>query len=481
MLQVKADRKLVDAFGTDVYAIGGRVRDGLRDHFNGTQTIHKDYDYIVTGLSFDEAKERLLRLGRIDEVGAHFAVFKIDVDGVTIDVALPRVEISTGTGHNDFSAHFGKDVSLRDDMYRRDFTMNAVSVQLASGMLFSVENAVDDIRDDYLRVINEKAFQDDPLRLWRGVQFTARFGLTVDPHTRVLMEKNASLANTCAAERIRDEIDKLLTKSERPSIGLELARETGILRTAIPELELGFGMEQNMHHAFDVWGHLLEATDFTRATKHDRLAALFHDVGKPVTRDMKPSSHGGYTFHGHEREGAHMTRAILGRLRYNNEDVETTTSLVDNHMYVADPSISRGQMLRFIRRVGEENLDRQFALRHADIMGCGVPKYQNMMMNQEFEAKIRELVLEEPVLSVKDLAINGRDVISGLIESGVVPENYRRGPEVGVVLRQLLEDVTDRPELNSVEALSVRIVPIARSAEKMKKIEMPSRLAMKAI
>jgi hypothetical protein len=177
-----------------------------------------------------------------------------------------------------------------------------------------------------------------------------------------------------------------------------------------------------------------------------RLAALFHDVGKPRTKD-------GPRFYGHELTGEQMSRELLERLRFPGETIETVAGLVRHHMYAADPGLPDKTLRRFIRRVGPQNVERQFALRAADIAGSGLPKRGRE--NELFQARVRAVLAAKPPLSVKDLLVGGADVISILQREGVLPAGSRGGPEVGRVLQRVLERVLDDPRLGREEQLEI--------------------------
>lgn len=462
----RIDANLIDAFGSRVYAIGGRVRDALFNAAHGTNYALKDYDYVVVNTSFETARDALQQMGRLDLAGASFAIFKATIDGTTVDVALPRRERSTGTGHRDFHVDFGPEVRIQEDMARRDFTINAISYRLADGRLEAAPRALDDIQNRLLRALGENAFRDDPLRIWRGAQFAARFNLAVDPDTRQQMKRDACLATTVCAERVNEEITKMLAKAERPSIGLELARETGVLQLAIPDLADAYGCDQNVYHTYDVWGHTLAAVDASRRTLLNRLSALLHDIGKPSTRSAEPGPHG-YTFYNHDHQGAQIARTVLRNLKFPNETVDRVARLVDNHMYVADLDLRDAALRRLIRRIGEDNIDLQMQLRLADLHGrdeTGLSHIDaRVTRNVAFAEHLREVLATEPALNVRDLAVNGHDVIGALVDAGVKPPDYRGDAAVSSVLGTLLEDVTDRPELNDREALLDRLASHACS------------------
>jgi tRNA nucleotidyltransferase (CCA-adding enzyme) len=431
------DARLVAALPKgSLFAVGGRVRDELRSALDVTPVPVKDLDYVAVGLGLDELVARLREVGRAELAGASFPVVKCLLEGVTVDVALPRREQSTGTGHRDFALDAGPNVTLEDDLARRDFRMNMLARALPAGALVDPYGGEADIRARRIDIIRPETFVEDPLRMLRAAQLAARFGFSITPQTLAAMTRSAHLTATVSAERLRDELVKLLADAPRPSTGIELLRETGVLAVVLPELLEGVGMEQNEWHAYDVYRHTLETLDASPTGDLTlRLAALFHDIGKPRTKD-------GPHFYRHELVGEEMTVAILTRLRFPNDQVATVAKLVREHMYAADPAFSEKTIRRFIRRVEPGNLDRQFALREADIAGSGLPKRGDN--NERFAERVLDILSRRPPLTVKDLAIDGNDALSAL---GLAADRHG-DPRVGPLLQSVLERVLDDPGLS---------------------------------
>jgi len=428
-----------------LFGVGGRVRDELRGKIEGFEPSGKDLDYVVTGLAQADLEKRLAALGRVDLVGASFSILKVTIKGTTVDIALPRRERSTGAGHRDFEVESGPDISLEDDLGRRDFRMNMVARALPTGEIVDPHGGEADIRARRIDILSERAFEEDPLRMLRAAQFAARFEYEPTARTRKAMTAAAPAIATVSAERVADELTKLLTLARKPSIGIELLRETGVLRHVWPELLEGVGVEQNEWHAFDCYRHTLATVDASPpGDLVVRLAALLHDVGKPRTKD-------GPHFYRHEQVGADMARDMLGRLRFSNDVVDRVAHLVRQHMYVGDPQLSDPALRRFIRRIGPENLDRQFAVRAADIAGSGLPKRDDS--NERFQARVHEEVARKPAFSVADLQIGGSDVIAAMVRKGLAPQGFAGDTRVGEALRELFEQVTEQPERNEPRTL----------------------------
>jgi poly(A) polymerase/tRNA nucleotidyltransferase (CCA-adding enzyme) len=435
-----------------LYAVGGRVRDELRAAYDGVARPLKDLDYVVVGLALPELLERLQPIGRADVVGAAFAVVKLTVNGTTVDIALPRRERSTGVGHREFAVESGPEIPLEDDLARRDFRMNMIARALPDGDLVDPFDGARDVRERRIEVLNDEAFVEDPLRMLRAAQFAARFEFVVGGRTMAAMREAAPLVTSVSPERVRDELIKLLSAA-RPSIGLEVLRLGGVLEHVLPEVAEGIGVEQNEWHAYDVYRHNLVTMD---ATASDdlvlRLAGLLHDVGKPRTKD-------GPHFYRHELVGEDLVRELLDRLRFPNDLRDRVAGLVRHHMYAADPELEDRTLRRFIQRIGTENLERQFALRAADVAGSGLPRRGDH--NERFQARVAALVAERPAISLADLPVDGADVIAAFVAAGKAPAGSRGGPFVGATLRALLERVMDDPSENERERLLARIAELA--------------------
>jgi putative nucleotidyltransferase with HDIG domain len=447
------DHALDAAMPGHVYAVGGRVRDEIRSRLDGVERTPKDLDYVVTGTALDDLQARLTRIGRVDVVGASFAVLKLRSDAGEADIALPRRERSTGSGHREFVVESGPEIPLEDDLGRRDFRMNMIARRLSDDLIVDPFGGTHDIAARRIDIVAEAAFDEDPLRMLRAAQFAARFGFTVSERTAAAMIAAAPLVTTVSAERIGEEMLKLMT-ADRPSVGIEILRETGVLAHVWPELLEGLDVDQNEWHAYDVYRHTLATLDASPPGDTTlRLAALLHDVGKPRAAAPRPDGRGN-TFYAHEQIGAELVPQMLGRLRLPGETVETVQHLVRQHMYSNDPEIQDKTLRRFVRRIGVEHLARLFALRAADIDGSGMPKRDEK--NERFEARIAAIVADQPAFSVREVRITGNDLIGLAVESGRVAPDFRGDRRIGEVLQLLFEEVTDDPSRNEPGFLFVR-------------------------
>lgn len=441
----------------DVFAVGGRVRDEYRERLDGFERPPKDLDYVVTGLPAATLIEKLSTAGAVDVVGASFAVVKFRHAAGHADIALPRRERSTGDGHRDFAIESGPDIPIADDLGRRDFRMNMIARRLHDGAVVDPYGGVADIAARRIDTIGDETFVEDPLRLLRAAQFAARFEFVVSERARSGMAAAAGLLLTVSPERIGDEMIKLFTLARAPSGGIELLRETGVLAFLWPELLEGVGVDQNEWHAYDVYRHSLVTLDATSSGDLMlRLAGLLHDVGKPRTKD-------GPHFYRHEQVGAELVPAMLERLRLPRATIDGVRHLVGQHMYSADPQLAPKAIRRFIHRIHPDQLDRLFALRAADIVGSGLPKRDDT--NERFAERVYAVVAEAPAASVRDLAINGLDVIDVLRRRGLVEPGYAGDRRVGQILQMLFERVTDDPQLNDRVTLRALAEEMVRDDE----------------
>ena len=422
-----------------IYEVGGAVRD--RYLTPGLKV--KDRDYLVTGIPYDDLTSLLRRHGRVDLVGRSFGVIKFTQhrqdQAYTFDVALPRREHSTGVGHKDFAVDFDPELPVEADLTRRDFTVNAMAVALDSDQLIDPLDGLADLRARRLRMTSPESFTEDPLRMLRAIQFAARFEFEIEPETFAAIRQQAALIRTVSAERINEELVKMLTRSKQTSMGFHLMHETGLLSEILPELEDGVGVDQpGGFHAYDVFEHTVRCVDACDKRLVLRLAALFHDIEKPRSRRLVE---GGATFYGHETLGAETARRVMTRLRFSNDLIDQVVTLVDRHMFTT--AVTDKGLRRLVRKVGVDLIFDLLDLRRADVIAQGMGGRTDDV--DVFEKEIREELSRKPPFGYSDLALNGHDIMSLF---GLAP-----GPLVGEILEHLMEQVLDNPESNTRESL----------------------------
>ncbi len=334
-------RSIVDrlrAAGEIAYLVGGCVRDLLLGR------TPKDFD-VATSARPNE----LLRLfPRADRVGAHFGVVLVHDDGAHVEVATFRSDLEYLDGRHPEAVRFETDP--REDALRRDFTINALLFDPVTGEVLDFTNGRADLDAKLVRAIGdpETRFREDHLRLMRAVRFAARLGFEIEPRTFAAMRRLAPLIQTVSAERVRDELARILTEGGVRR-GLELMDATGLLHEVLPEIEAMKGVEQppEFHPEGDVWTHTLIMLDGLRNPSLElALGVLLHDVGKPPTFRVAER----IRFDGHVEEGVKLAHALLNRLRFPNHVIEQVEALIANHMKFREtPHMRESTLKRFIR------------------------------------------------------------------------------------------------------------------------------------
>lgn len=439
--------KAITDSGAELYAVGGTVRDRL------LKKPAKDEDYLVRLVAIKQLISILEPFGKTALVGQSFGVIKFTPfqnRELIIDFSLPRKESSTGVGHKDFNVDFDPSLSVEEDLGRRDFTINAMAMDVKTEKIIDPFGGMKDLSEKILRQVFEKAFNEDPLRLLRGVQFAARFDLKIEKKTLASMKENAHLIKTVSAERISEELKKLFY-ANRPSTGFDLMYETGLLQHIFPELIPLKGIKQDKQPGEDVYDHTMRVLNAARSDdaivhKGDinlMFAALLHDLGKAVTsRYHEPSER--VVFFGHQLASARMAKKILKRLKTEtiSVDTEIVIKLIKNHMFETKAHFTERAIRRFIHKMGKELIFLLMDFRIADNRGG---KHPNSIKGiQNLKKKIQEELDKKPPFGPKDLAINGSDILA----LGV-----KEGPAVGTILKKLVDLVLDDPELNTKEQL----------------------------
>ena len=418
--------------------VGGWVRDRLMGPSTGLGAgPSKDIDVEVFGLDADRLKEILKAFGSVNIVGESFTVFKV----AGLDVSLPRRESKTGRGHRGFTVSGDPALPLEEAARRRDFTINAIAWDPLTQDYEDPFDGRGDLERRLLRAVDPVTFGEDSLRVLRAIQFAARFELAVDEETKALCRTIP--LDDLPAERIWGEIDKLLLRARKPSIGFALALELGVIQQLFPELDalVGCPQEPEWHPEGDVWVHTLLVIDEARKRIDDlgypqqvavMLAAVAHDLGKPATTAFID---GRIRSIDHEEQGVPPATALLDRLNVHSlqgYDVRREVlGMVANHLKPgmfckAQPQAGDGAFRRLAQKVDLELLAR---VARADCEGRGGGFDCSAM--DWFVQRARELGVEH---APPEPLVKGRH----LIALGVAP-----GPALGEVLRQVYERQLD--------------------------------------
>ncbi len=430
--------RIFEENGYDCYLVGGAVRNMVIGH------RPTDYDFATNARP--PAVMKLFK--SVIPTGIKHGTVTVLFEGHQFEVTTFRVEGTySNARHPDKITFTG---SLFEDLKRRDFTINSMAIPVMDGTLIDPHDGRTDLKKGLIRAIGAPAerFREDGLRLMRACRFSAQLEFSIEAATKQAMADTVETITLVSAERIRDELMKILS-SNRPSIGIRVMQESGLLAHVLPSLNRCTGVPQGGFHAFDVFEHSLLACDGAPRDKPlVRLAALLHDIGKAET--VHEESPGQYTFYRHELNAEETCHAIMRGLRFSRDEEAKVCLLVRHHMFNYTEDWSDGAVRRFIAKVGAGNLEDLFDLRLSDQYGMqGIkPRHDTLAPLRD---RIRFILEKEDALTIKDLDIDGH----ALHREADIPY----GPDMGVVLDQLLEAVMDDPELNKRE----KLLTIARS------------------
>lgn len=425
---------IFDAAGFSLYIVGGAVRDWV------LRIPNDDYDFTT-----DATPEEVIGLFR--------KVIPTGIKHGTVTVLFKNAKYEVTTFRTDGEYHDHRHPeqvqfvrNLEEDLKRRDFTINAMAANAFTGEIVDQHNGFGDLKKKTIRAIGNpiERFTEDALRILRACRFATKLDFSIEPETHAAMRQLASTLKLVSGERIRDELVKILS-SKTPLTGLKLMQESDILAVILPELVEGQGIEQRGFHTHDVLTHNLlvcQAAADIDAPLAVRIAALLHDIGKPRVR--QENGDGIYTFHRHEFESERLAKRILERLKFSNDDRDQVLNLIRNHMFHYTPDWSDGAVRRFIARVGADSIENLFLLRLADQKAiAGACDYETL---RELDERIEKIRRDGDALSVKDLAVNGKELMAAGIPAG---------PTMGTILNQLLETVMDDPKQNERERLEL--------------------------
>lgn len=427
--QVNMVLKALEDHGFEAFIVGGCVRDAIMG------IAPKDYDVTTSALP-EEIKE-VFKDFHVIETGIKHGTVTVMVDNEPIEITTYRIDENYVDNRHPENVRFTR--SLKEDMARRDFTMNAIAYNPACGLV-DYYGGLEDIRRGVIRAVGEadKRFEEDALRIMRALRFSSVTGFAIEEATAEAALRHKDFLNNISAERIQVELVKLLCGKDARRVMMEF---TDILAVILPELLEMKGFDQcNAYHIYDVLEHTAVAVENTPAEPVLRLSALLHDTGKPETffQDCTGVGH----FYGHNLASKRIAEDLLERLKFDNDTKEKVLLLVEKH----DMQIKAEEtaVKRALNKLGEENFRNLIALARAD------NKAQNPIISKRQEhfdkllAIAEEIILKEECFSLKALAVNGRD----LMEIG-----FRPGPQLGKALENLLEAVISGEIENKKEEL----------------------------
>lgn len=433
-------KKFIDS-GFEIYLVGGCVRDLLLG------LDPKDWD-LTTNANPEEIQELFEDSFYENDFGTVGIKTRSEKEGLEVVEVTPyRTEFGYSDKRRPDKVIFAD--KIEEDLKRRDFTVNAIAYNPITGDIKDIYKGQEDIKDKVIRAVGDpdERFGEDALRMLRAVRFAAQLSFVIDVDTLESIIKNKDSLKNVSRERVGEEFSKLIM-SDSPSIGLALAEKTNILSHISESLTGMLGVDQNKKaHKYDVWEHSLRTLQHAADKGYSleiRLAALFHDIGKPIT---KREESGKTTFYNHEVVGANVTRETLKDLRFSRETISKVEKLVKNHMFFSDTDqVTLSAVRRLVAKVGKEDIWDLIKLRICDRIGTGRPKEEPYRL-RKFQSMVEE-VMRDPT-SVSMLKIDGNDLIK---EFHVEP-----GPKIGWILNALLEDVLDDPKKNTKTFLVKRV------------------------
>jgi len=424
--------------GHKAYLVGGAVRDTFLQRRVTDFDIATDATPLKCMEIFPYAIPTGIQHGTITVLPRSRA-YKVEITTFRTEGAY------TDSRHPD-SVEFVGDIVT--DLSRRDFTINAMAIDLATEAFVDPFEGKKDLARKLIKAVGDPAerFREDALRAIRAIRFSAQLHFEIDAATLKASAEFSSSLSKISAERIRDEFSKIML-ANRPSVGLKLLVDTSMADLIIPELITCQGVSQPIHGGTDVLNHLFDTVDAVIADELSeerllvvRLAALFHDIGKPACMRV---DQGDVSFYKHEIESARIARDRLTRLKYPNAIIDEVCHLVRHHMFNYDAGWTDSAVRRFVARVGVSSIPDLFELRLADtIATTGGPHSWPIL--EELRGRIDAMIEAKQALTLKDLAVKGDD----LAALGVP-----RSREMGALLSELLDAVLDDPRLNTRESL----------------------------
>lgn len=417
------------AHGHEAYAVGGCVRDSLLGR------TPQDWD-ITTSAKPEQVKELF---SHTIDTGIKHGTVTVMLDHIGYEVTTYRIDGEYEDARHPKEVTFT--ASLVEDLKRRDFTINAMAYNEEDGLVDEFDG-IGDLRRGVIRCVGNPMdrFTEDALRMLRAVRFAAQLGFSIGEETKQAVSALAPTIARVSAERIQMELNKLVVSAHPEE--MRTVYELGLSAVFLPEFDRMMTTGQvSKHHIYSVGEHTIHAMCACEPDKVLRLAMLFHDVAKPdcITTDGRGSNH----FYGHPEVGAEKTRAILRRLKYDNDTTDQVCRLV---LYHDDrPELSEHIVRRAMNRIGVELFPKLFAVKRADTLAQSPYRMEEKLAYiDRYEQLYLHILDEKQCVSKKDLALTGRD----LIAIGMKP-----GPQLGAVMDALFDRVLEDPKLNNREKL----------------------------
>ena len=421
--------------GHETFLVGGCVRDLLMGRFPCDWDVASSSKPSETAAAAERAGLRSVPTGE-----KHGTVTVIS-EGEPVEVTTFRTESGYSDGRHPDSVEFVSDVI--SDLARRDLTVNAMAYSPGEGLIDPF-GGIEDMADGVLRCVGDPAarFSEDGLRILRTLRFSSCLGFDIHDETARAIHELKGLLRFISAERVSAELRKLMTGRDVERVMLDYPEVFGVI---MPELLPMMGFDQrNPHHIHDIYTHSVKAAAFVPPREEARLAALLHDVGKPGCFSLDEEGKG--HFYGHAEEGAVIAEALLRRLSFDNRSRERIVRLVSLHGYM--PEADKKSVRRALINVGRDLFADWLAVKRGDVLAMAPEYIKDLALLDEIEGLAIEILAEEDCLSVRDLAVNGHDVMA----MGI-PE----GPEVGRILDACMELVLSGEAANDREVLIGRI------------------------
>ena len=412
------------------YIVGGFTR----DIFLGLEP--KDCDF-VTDIDYERLKE-IFKKFKPKEMGKHFGIIQIKIDGIPYEIAKMREDIGIPLDRKIQEVEFTK--NIYDDLKRRDFTINAIAYD--GEKFYFGERSKEDVENKILRFVGDctQRIKEDPLRILRYFRFLATKDLKFFQETIEEIKKSKDLIKNLSAERIRDEFSKIITGKNSYKV-LKLMSENKILEEIIPEWSETIGFDQkNIHHIYTVDEHILKSLEFTKEDLITRLAVLFHDIGKPRCYTFGEDGQG--HFYKHEKYSIEIAEKLMLNLKFSKLDTERVCKIIRYHSLYRQ-SIDEIFVKKMLNRFGEEDLYRYLEVVEADrkTHNNDICNLEDLNQIKIFLKKIQET---KPPLSIKDLKITGKNLLKLGIPKGKI---------IGEILDYLMEKVLEDENLNNYETL----------------------------